>query len=404
MFINKKLILILIGIVIGLTYSFSAVKTTPYDYFILLGKQLLQGKYYLEEAPPWLNELVPDPELDRWYVVYPPMPAITSIPFILLGIESQTTISIIIGLINIYLIFLITKRLYSKKIGIYLALAFGLGTNHWFLATEGSAWYFSHICAVFFLCLSILVLNIKQKGNLLVASSKPLHWLFSGLFLGAAYWSRLPSILALPFFIFLIFQNRHKHFINREIIQKLAYFLAACSLFLALNFFYNYLRFGTIWDVAYTLIPGVLDEPWYKKGIFHYSYIPRNALFAISKLPLLYEKFPFIKPSIEGMSLLLTSPFIITTLLLIKNAQKWTLMLSFVSIAMLLLAFSHGGVGFSQFGYRYGLEAILFLLLSLGQIFKNKITEITFILLLIISVIINFWGIYFIRFLQIYAW
>ena len=55
---------------------------TDYDYYGRLAHELLQSRWWLSEAPPWLNELVGcGPE--RWCVVYPPLPALLAVPFAL---------------------------------------------------------------------------------------------------------------------------------------------------------------------------------------------------------------------------------------------------------------------------------------------------------------------------------
>jgi len=374
--------------------------STPYTYFVQLAKQLIMGKVHLDSNISWLNELVPGSG-NRWFVVYPPMPAIVCIPFILFNFGDQTIISIIFAILNFILLYMVTRRLYQRKIGLFQSLAFVLGTNHWYLATEGSAWYFSHIIAIFFLLIAFLCLNIKQNKNSLIATYKTIYWLLGGLSLGAAYWSRLPTILALPFFIYLaVITSKYNY---AKILQKIGLFLAGCGFFICLNFTYNYIRFGTIWDVAYNLIPGVLEEPWYSQGIFSLSYLPRNIQFLIAKMPLGYEKIPFVKPSVEGMALWLTSPFFLL-LPFVNWKKKWTFVLLLSGALMIIPGLLHGTVGFSQFGYRFGLEGSLLWLIAMGTVLERRLVNIVFYLLILGAILTNFWGIYFIRFLDVWGW
>ncbi len=397
---RKYAISVILLAFIACVYLFSAIKpSTPYNYFILLAQQLHKGKYYLEESYPWLNELVPSQD-GRFFVVYPPMPAIISLPFILLGNTSQTEISIFIGICNIILLFLVTLKLYGNKNALLLMCAFALGTNHWYLATEGSSWYFSHICAVFCILLSLFALEIKQKNNRLEVTNKMSRWLVTGLFIGAAYWSRLPNILIIPLFFYLSLQMQLNW---KATAKRLLVFLIGCSIFVVLNFYYNFVRFDTILDHAYYQIPGVLEEAWYTKGIFDLSYLPGNLQFFFAKFPLLHTSFPYVKPSLEGMALWLTSPFFL--LLLCNNhRKKWTLVLLFTGILMMVPGLLHGTVGFSQFGYRFGLEGSILMLIALGTVFKRKLLKLAFSVLLILSILINFWGIYFIRVLHTTGW
>ena len=46
---------------------------------------------------------------------------------------------------------------------------------------------------------------------------------------------------------------------------------AGVGVFVAANMAYNWARFDSLTNVAYQSIPGVLQEPWYSKGILHPS-------------------------------------------------------------------------------------------------------------------------------------
>src|SRR5207245_1535798 len=46
---------------------------TDYDYYGRLAQAFLDGRWWLTEAPPWLNELL-DCGDGRWCVAYPPLP------------------------------------------------------------------------------------------------------------------------------------------------------------------------------------------------------------------------------------------------------------------------------------------------------------------------------------------
>jgi len=400
---KEKIIFILSLILVSVIYFLTQINPqTSYTYFILLAKQLIQGKIYLDTNPSWLNELIPAVS-GKWYVVYPPMPAIAAIPFIKLGVTSQTLISLVFGIVNYVLLYCVLHRLYKWKLALGLALAFILGTNHWYLATEGSAWYISHIIAITFILTAFLLLKIRQKNDQLITTDKMIYWFLSGLSIGAAYWSRLPDILILPFFIFLTLNKTKQIKLNNIFLwQKLGLLFIGVVIFVSLNFVYNYLRFGTFLDVGYTKIPGVLQERWYTSGIFSFSYLPRNIRFILAKFPSSFNQFPFVKPSLEGMAIWLTSPFLLLTLF-VNWRKKWVLALVFSGIAMITPGLLHGTVGFSQFGYRFALEGSLCFLISLGTIKNKKILQILLPILIVISIGINFWGIYFIRYLHIWS-
>src|SRR5438093_1211378 len=55
---------------------------TDYDYYGRLAQSLVHLQWWLDEAPPWLNELLPCGD-GRWCVAYPPLPAVLTAPFAL---------------------------------------------------------------------------------------------------------------------------------------------------------------------------------------------------------------------------------------------------------------------------------------------------------------------------------
>ena len=113
------------------------------DYFNRLADAFLHGRYWLLEAPSWLNELVPVEQ--GWLVPYPPMPAILALPFVALfgpGFPSQVYSSLYAGL-AIGTTFLVLGRLglplrVRDRLG--LTVVFAFGTVFWFIAVSGSAW------------------------------------------------------------------------------------------------------------------------------------------------------------------------------------------------------------------------------------------------------------------------
>src|SRR5205814_5763722 len=48
-------------------------------YYGRLAQAFLDGRWWLTEAPPWLNELLACGD-GRWCVAYPPLPAVATLP------------------------------------------------------------------------------------------------------------------------------------------------------------------------------------------------------------------------------------------------------------------------------------------------------------------------------------
>lgn len=267
-----------------------------------------------------------------------------------------------IVVLTIKMAFIIKK---DKALAIWSGLLIGLGSIVWFLASVGSAWYLGQVSAAFFLT-AALVESLGKKRAILV-----------GLFLGAAYLSRIQIILALPLFLFLAGSWR---------------LVLGILPFLIFNAGYNFLRFGVVWDKAYLLIPGLMQEPWFNKGLFNLAYIPNNLRVMFASLPKIIDKFPFVIPSWAGLAIWITTPAFIYSLW--ANLKERVVQLAWLSIALIaLIVFSHGTTGFTQFGYRFAVDFYPILtFLTIKGVAKNGLKWHHW-LLLTIGVVVNLWGV-----------
>ncbi|HTK03228.1 MAG TPA: hypothetical protein VL401_00470 [Alphaproteobacteria bacterium] len=370
-----KFTLILLSVASFFIYFLTSAGKTPYNYFTRLAASFLEGKYYLTENPAWLNELIPIGE-NKFAIVYPPVPALVSIPFIVVfgNKFEQQILSQLMGSLAAFVWGWLAYKLTNKKsISLWMFLLTAFGNIIWFLSATGSVWYVGQVCAFLFLTLTLYE-SLTKKRLLLI-----------GLYFGLATLSRLQLSLALPLVVCLNWQSL-KH------IKKLI------SLFLLLSFFgimygtYNYLRFGSFLQTGYSLIPGVVEEPWYKEGIFSFSYIVDNLRVMFLSLPIFKNIFPFITPSWGGLAIWITTPTFIYSLF--NNLKEKSVLFSWVSICLIsFIIFTHGGTGFTQFGYRYAVDfyPILFFLI-IKNLIKNDLKWHHWILLTL-SIIVNLWGV-----------
>lgn len=337
------------------------------------------GKYYLTENPPWLNELIPAGP-DKFYVAYPPMPAILALPFRFLFndlFQQQYLAHLLgatLGVVTMSISWTIKK---SKLLAIWSGVFISLGSIVWYLSSAGSSWYLGQISAALFLSLAIYE-AINKKREFVV-----------GLFLGATYMSRIHTALAFPLFLYLLFDKRRwfENYIKMGL---------GVLPFLLFNFGYNYVRFGVVWDKGYLLIPGVLDEPWYKNGLFNLSNIPNHLKIIFGSLPIFSKDSPYVKPSWAGLAIWITSPGFIYALL--NNIKKKVVQFSWLSIILIsLVIFSHGTTGFTQFGYRFAVDFYpIIMFLTIKSVAKTGI-KWHHIALLTLAVLVNSWGVIFIN-------
>lgn len=374
--INKTLkILIPLSLFTLIVYLLTSPGNTAYNYFTHLADAFIHGRYYLTEQIPWFTELIPDAP-NRFFVVYPPMPAILSIPFVaIFGVDfPQQYLTHVLGIgiaIVSFLLSLHYKKDTKQAIWVYLTIA--IGSIIWFLSSQGSAWYLGQITSAFFLIAAIYESLTKKR-----------LWLIS-IFLGAVYLSRVHVVLSAPFFLYVLKDNLKS-------VRSWAQLIIPGSIFVFFDWVYNYVRYGSILNKGYFLIPGTMDEPWFSKGIMHPSYIIEDLKVAFLAGPLILKEFPYIQPSWAGMALWLTTPALL--LAIFAPFKKPIVKFAWLSIFLIFLVVGmHGGTGFTQFGYRFAVDFYPFLiLLMIMTVSKTGLKKYHWVLL-IWSIVVNLWGV-----------
>jgi len=369
----KKLAFIFFIIAL-IIYLLTSAGATPFDYFTRLSDSFLAGKYYLTENPSWLSELIPA-GTDKFFVVYPPMPALLAIPFrFFFGANfQQQYLAHILGAGIVGLTMLISWTIKKDKtLAVWSGLLVGFGSIIWYMSATGSVWYLGQISAAFFLTAAIFE-SLSKKRPLLV-----------GVFLGAAFLSRLHTILSLPLFLYLLY--------DKDWFKKYLYLGLGILPFVAFNFYYNFIRFGVIWDKAYILIPGLLSEPWFQKGLFNASYIPDHLKTIFASFPRFSKEFPYLTPSWAGLAIWITSPAFIYSIR--AKIREGAVRYSWLSITLIsLVIFSHGTTGFAQFGYRFAVDFYpILVFLTIKGVARKRIGWVQW-LLLIIGIGVNLWGV-----------
>lgn len=326
---------------------------------------------------------------NKYYVVYPPMSAILLMPYVFLFGEkaSQTIFSILLGSVNVVLVYLLYKRLnFSIKTSLLVTFFFAFGTNHWYLSSVGSAWFIAHITALFFLLLALLETFGKQRLLLI------------GLLLGGSFWARTPVIFAV-FFFYIYFWKKFWPF-NRKGISNFLLLNLGVVTFVLLDAGYNFLRFNEFNPLSpYQLIPGIAKDPIFQQGFMNISYVPRHIEAMFLKLPILIPSQPFLVPSIYSTAIWFTSPALIYILKAKKSLLMiacWAAIITTLSVIMLW-----GGVGFAQFGYRFTQDFMPFLLILIALGISQKPNKLAYFLI-ILSMIVNMWGIILINKFNIY--
>lgn len=362
---------------------------TWYDHYLYLTKSMLQGRVDIPDLPTFYHDKL---EFEgKTYIPFPPGASFILTPFVIINKDiTQQQVSIIIGALDVALIYLLLKKITSRRNSILISIFFGLGTPFFWSAVVGTTWFFAHVTAIFFLSIS-LILHFNQK-----------HF-WSGIFFALAALTRMPLILAGIFYLLELYKNKKSFTTKWQ--ASLIYFILGAFIFIPIVLGYDYLRFGNPFKTGY-------NEVYLQYANSDYPYTIRQILnpnlslfgyFDIKNLPMHLYTFLImppdinisggiikdLKPSPFGMGILFTSPLLFIALKpLFRKGLELNLFITAVICS--IPSFLHIMQGWVQFGYRFILDFIVFLLLILALRFKPTKLNLTLILM---SIIVNFWGV-----------
>ena len=372
---NKWFQAVCIAALVFVIYFFTSKGSTNFDQYVRLADAFLHGRLYLVNAPSWL-ELARDGE--KGFVINPPAPTLFLIPWVAIwGLSTnQVIISMLVGSAAIGLFWVAATQLgwdFWFRVAMTVLVAFG--TNFWWGATEGSIWMLAHVSAVFFLMAALVETTGKNRP-----------WLI-GILVGLAGLSRLPVFLTFPFFAYTVTKGSNQQW--RTTLSRLAMLGFALAVMGALYLAYNYGRFGTISDMGY-YNSQVSSLPWFSKGNLDISYIPRHINAILFYVPVRIEEFPFFKPSWMGLGLFFTTPALLYMFRARLNER-----LALAALGGLLLTsiptLTFAVEGWAQFGYRYSLDVLPFMLLLVASGMRYRLNCFA-IAIIVLSCGINLWG------------
>jgi hypothetical protein len=165
---------------------------------------------------------------------------------------------------------------------------------------------------------------------------------------------------------------------------------------------YNYARFGSPLESGYGIAAlgatTLIDARGY--GMFSLAHVPKNLFMMLLQGPVPFPSedapvlaFPYVWPSPWGMGIFYTSPALLYAFRGFRErlrqplAQAAWLGILFVMVPLI----TYYGVGWIQFGYRYALDFMPFLLLLAATALPNPMPRLAKGLVLA-SVAVTIWG------------
>ena len=408
---------------------------SPYNHFVYLAEGWLKGRLDLPQAPPNENDwarvevlklrdgrelkgqfrtggptdrfyplrgpsvTVPAEDIASrsWirYVSFPPFPAVLMLPFVAVAHLqfNDVLFTAIWAAINPVLLFLLLRRLqrrgYSKRSvtdDLLLTVLFGVGSVYCFSSVLGQVWFTAHVVGV------TCVIGYAWAS---IDAAWPA---LAGLCVGLGFATRTPLGFMVPLFLFEAVRATggwaRLRQVRREglppgLVAKLVRFAVPAAAVLLLLLAHNYARFGKASCFGHEYLNIAWQDRIQRYGLFNYHFLSRNLACALVLLPRILAKYPWVKVSAHGMSLLVTSPNLAYTVAPVERSPLTrALWITILAVAVPSLLYQNSG--YVQFGYRFSLDYIVFLIMLLavgnrrfGRLFKG---------LLVLAVVVNTFG------------
>lgn len=363
-------------VTLTITYLFNSHKFVPFNSYSYLAQSLLDGRLDIPNLPTFYEHIKVNGKI---YLQVPPGAVIFVLPFVaLLGTGFNIgPLSLLLGAANTALFHELLKRFgfTDHRPRLWLTALFGFGTVHFYLSAVGYSWFLAQLGGTFFLFLAML---LTMGGQKIPARDRFL----AGLFFGLAVTCRLSLLLTGIFFATLILRAGGPRW------RPILVFLAGAFIPGALYMFYNFSRFGSVLDLGYLLFYR-LDSS--VGGPTDPRYIPFNLYSLFIMAPEWTGRFPYIEPlAMQGVSLTFTTPALYYAVK--AKGPRWLIALLWSTVFLAALPFlMNCGNGYPQFGMRYALDFIPFLLILTAYAIK----EMTFMnkAVIMFCIFVNAWGV-----------
>ena len=356
-------------------YALTRRSGNPYNQYVLLADAFLHGRVYLIDPPSFLEIAAFD---GRAYVIDPPAPTLFLLPFVVLfGVGADhVLISAGVGAVAVGMFFVVAQRWWTERaFAIAMTVLVAFGTNFWWIVSDGGFWSFAHTSAVFFMAAGLVEATGRKRG-----------WLVA-LCVGLAGLSRLPVFLIAPLYAYLVLDGDVR--VSRENVRRILPFGLVLGLAASGYIAYNWVRYGSVFDLGY-YHPQYVNEPWFARGRFDITYVPRHLRAIFLDLPAWTGEFPYLRPRAAGMALVLTTP---AFLYAVRARLDGLCRAALVALALVAIPLaSHGTTGWSQFGYRFALDALPALVLLTASGMRERLSRVK-VGVIAVCVLVNLWGV-----------
>jgi hypothetical protein len=328
------------------------------DHMMSLASNLLVGRSDLTGSQlTTINDIVNIG--DRHYQamsLLPTIPYLPLVPFPALWPFSRWIVSAVLGIVAGWLALPLARR-YGPggEADWWLASLGAFGTLLFTLTIEGNFYYLAHLEAV--LISFLLLIEWKDRRRPLVIAlliglaglARPTLWLAAvpfglGLLAGAKDRVRVAVVFAIPL-------------------------LTA----VAVTGWWDWVRFGSVTETGYGI--AWITEPLEtlrKQGLFSTTHVPTNLALFIGGGYTVRDAFPWLVPSNQGQSILLTTPALLIAVGATLRDRLNLVLWGAVILTAIPVFLYYGGGGADTYGYRYAMDFVPFLLALVAIAMRDR--------------------------------
>ncbi len=304
------------------------------------------------------------------YMSFPPLPAVVMLPGALLGGRAGNDVfpTVLFAALCLPLFLLVLERLGDAGLAtrgraeqLWLVALLAFGTVLFFSSVQGKVWYTAHVLGVA-LALVYAWASIEARRPIV-----------AGVALGLAAITRPPMAFMFPLFACeawrmaggLASARADRRAFVRALARMLVRFAAPVVVIAAIAAAYNLARFGAPGEFGHSYLDVVQQQQMERFGLFSYHYLGRNLAVAMTLLPELPGRWPYVQISGHGLALWITTPVLVLLLWpRERNPLHRALWLTVAAVAV--PTFFYQNSGWVQFGYRFSLDYTVFLVLLLA--------------------------------------
>ena len=373
-------------------FLFAAPETvhehTPWNHFALLADAWCHRRLDLGGPPPAYTGNNDFSQFNgKWYVAFPPFPAVLLLPLVALMKEPERVHD---GQFFLWLagvapavLFLALEKLRrfgrsetSERGNVALSALFAFGSVYFFCAEQGTVWYAAHVVGAGLAALYLLFALEAERP-----------WL-SGIALGLGFATRTPLLFGAPLFLLEAWRTCRAQ--RSRLLRPVIAFATPVAAVLLLSLLYNQRRFGNPFEVGYRYLGVTWQYRMEKWGLFSYHYLAKNLGVLLTSLPFMTRGAPApFQINAHGLALWLTTPVYWWLLWpQRRSVPHRALWLTVACVALPTLFYQN--TGWIQFGYRFSTDyaVFLFALLAIGGYRFGRLFQVA----AYVAVLVNAFG------------